>query len=165
MKKIITGLIIISTILVNLASAKEQLTATIIGSGSPVHNESRASASVLISAGNTRILVDMGNGAQANLYKSGGDIRQLSALLFTHHHLDHNEEFVPLLIRSLMGQHNFTIIGPPNTVKLTRTNLVLYAEDISYRLGKTQRTLAYFMLSKPVNLEELQDNIGVLTNY
>jgi predicted metal-dependent RNase len=33
----------------------------------------------------------------------------LSALLVTHHHLDHNEEFVPLLIHSLMGRHEFEI--------------------------------------------------------
>lgn len=82
------------------------------------------------------------NGTQANLDKLDIDIRALSALLFTHHHLDHNEEFIPLLIRSLMGQHNFTIIGPPGTVKLTEKNLELYDEDIAYRLGKTQRTLA-----------------------
>ena len=119
-----------------------QLTAMIIGSGSPVYNEERAGPSVLVSNGETRILVDMGNGTQANLNKLGVDIRALSALLFTHHHLDHNEEFVPILIRSLMGRHNFTIIGPTNTVKLTEANLELYTEDIAYRLGKTGRTLA-----------------------
>ncbi len=142
MKNIIIGLTILITILANSASAEEQLTATIIGSGSPIYNENRASASVLISAGNSRILVDMGNGTQANLHKHGINIKQLSGLFFTHHHLDHNEEFVPLLIRSLLGRHDFKIIGPPNTVKLTETNLNLYAEDISYRLGKTKRTLA-----------------------
>ena len=72
--------------------AEEQLTATIIGSGSPVYNENRASASVLVSLGNTQILVDMGNGTQANLYKLGINIRKLSALLFTHHHLDKNND-------------------------------------------------------------------------
>ncbi len=37
-----------------------------------------ASASVLISAGNSRILVDMGNGTEANLDKHGVNIKQLS---------------------------------------------------------------------------------------
>ncbi len=142
MKNIIIGFIALSLVLANSASATEQLTATIIGSGSPVYNENRASASVLISAGNTQILVDMGNGTQANLYKLGVDVKNLSGLLFTHHHLDHNEEFVPLLIRSLLGRHHFDIIGPPDTVQLTESNLGLYAEDISYRLGKSKRTLA-----------------------
>ncbi|MGB2742564.1 MAG: DUF1566 domain-containing protein [Cognaticolwellia sp.] len=142
MKKIIVALILLSFDLLTVANAADQLTATIIGSGSPIYNENRASASTLISAGNTHILVDMGNGTQANLSKLGFDSRNLSALLFTHHHLDHNEEFVPMFIRSLLGKGTFSIIGPPNTVKLTQSNLALYDEDISYRLGKTQRTLA-----------------------
>ncbi len=118
------------------------MTATIIGSGSPAYNENRASASVLISNGDTQILVDMGNGTQANLDRLGMNTSGFSALLFTHHHLDHNEEYVPILIHSLMGRHEFQIVGPPNTVKYTETNLELYAEDIAYRLGKSGRTLA-----------------------
>ncbi|GLS92331.1 hypothetical protein GCM10007916_34020 [Psychromonas marina] len=135
------ALILSGSTLLNIASAQEQLTATIIGSGSPVFNENRASAGVLVSVGDTKILVDMGNGTQANLNKLGIRIRDLSGLFFTHHHLDHNEEFVPIFIQSLMGGNKFTVVGPPNTVKLSETNLVLYEEDIAYRLGKTKRTI------------------------
>jgi len=142
MKNILVGLALSSLMLVTSVSAKNQLTATIIGSGSPQLNENRASASVLIEAGDTKILVDMGNGTQANLNKLGVKARDLSSLFFTHHHLDHNEEFVPIFIGSLMGKNDFTIVGPPNTTKLTEINLDLYKEDISYRLGKTQRTLS-----------------------
>lgn len=141
MKKLILTFFIFSFALLSTANAQEKLIATIIGSGSPHFNENRASASVLISAGDTKILVDMGNGTQANLNKLDLKAREISSLLFTHHHLDHNEEFIPILISSLLGKHNFSIVGPPNTVKLTETNLELYKEDISYRLGKTQRTL------------------------
>ncbi|WP_236546715.1 Lcl domain-containing protein [Psychromonas sp. L1A2] len=128
--------------LINTVNAEDLLTATIIGSGSPKYNENRASASVLVSAGKTKILVDMGNGTQANLHRLGIKVRDLSSLFFTHHHLDHNEEFVPILINALMGRNNFNVVGPANTIKLTETNLDLYQEDIEYRLGKTQRTLA-----------------------
>lgn len=145
MKTYIVWILVLSSIISALVTspvyAKEQLVATIIGSGSPLYNENRASASVLVSLGDTRILVDMGNGAQTNLNKLGVQPRTLSALLFTHHHLDHNEEFVPIFISSLMGRNDFMIVGPPNTRKLTETNLDLYEEDISYRLNKTQRTL------------------------
>jgi len=139
-KKNLWGLIL-STILMSSVNANEQLTATIIGSGSPLYDENRASASVLVSAGKTNILVDMGNGAQTNLNKLGVKARSLSALLFTHHHLDHNEEFVPIFIGALLGRNDFVIVGPPNTKKLTEVNLDLYGEDIEYRLSKTQRTL------------------------
>lgn len=141
MKKFIVTLIILSYGLINTVSATEQLTATIIGSGSPIYNENRASASTLISLGDTHILVDMGNGTQANLNKLGLNAKNISALLLTHHHLDHNEEFVPMFIGSLLGRNNFTIMGPPNTVNFTTSNLGLYNEDISYRLSKTNRTL------------------------
>ncbi|MCP4132261.1 MAG: MBL fold metallo-hydrolase [bacterium] len=143
MRNIILGLIIIlSSTIANAAGESENLTATIIGSGSPHYSVKRASASVLISRGSTKILVDMGNGTQGNLHKLRVRTRDMSALLFTHHHLDHNEEFVPLFIRSLLGERNFSIVGPPGTVTFTETNLKLYAEDISYRLGKSRRTLA-----------------------
>ena len=142
MKKIIAAFILSGTALLTVVNAAEQLTATIIGSGSPIFNENRASASVLVSAGNTHILVDMGNGTQANLNKLGVDARDITGLFFTHHHLDHNEEFVPMFIRSLLGQDDFTIVGPPNTTKFAEVTLNLYEEDISYRLGKSQRTLA-----------------------
>ena len=141
MKKFIVTLIILSYGLINAVSATEQLTATIIGSGSPIYNENRASASTLISLGDTHILVDMGNGTQANLNKLGLNAKNISALLLTHHHLDHNEEFVPMFIGSLLGRNNFTIMGPPNTINFTTSNLGLYNEDISYRLSKTNRTL------------------------
>ena len=142
MIKVIIALVLSGFTFLQVANAADQLTAIIIGSGSPIYNEKRASASTLISAGNTHILVDMGNGTQANLNKLGVDPRNLTALVFTHHHLDHNEEFVPMFIRSLLGRGNFSIIGPPNTVKFTEANLTLYDEDISYRLSKTQRTVA-----------------------
>ena len=141
MNKIMIGFLILLSMLVGSAHAADQLTATIIGSGSPIYNEQRASASTLVSAGNSHILVDMGNGAQANLSQLGVDIRDISSLLITHHHLDHNEEFVPMLIRLLLGRNNFSIVGPPNTKILTETNLDLYAADITYRLGKTNRNL------------------------
>ncbi len=140
MKKIISFFLLLSLGIVTSASCIEFLSATILGSGSPMYDERRAGASVLISSGETNILVDMGNGTQANLSKSGINPRKLSSLLFTHHHLDHNEEFVPILIRSILGRHHFNIIGPPGTVELTEANIELYKEDIAYRLAKSKRT-------------------------
>jgi len=68
----------------------------------------------------------------------------LAALLFTHHHLDHNEEFVPLFILSLLGKNKFLIVGPPNTKKYVSVNFDLYKEDISYRLSKSKQQRKLF---------------------
>jgi ribonuclease BN (tRNA processing enzyme) len=119
----------------------DALTATIIGSGSPKYNAERSGPSVLISYKNTKILVDMGNGTQANLDKLTIPTKQLNGLLFTHHHLDHNEEFVPIFIHCLLGGNAFTINGPEPTTTFVSSALTLYDKDIDYRLGKSGRTL------------------------
>ncbi|MGJ8580921.1 MAG: MBL fold metallo-hydrolase, partial [Psychromonas sp.] len=146
--------LVLSLFIISSAQASQSLTATIIGSGSPIYNEKRASASVLISNGETNILVDMGNGTQANLHKIGVPTSSLSSLLLTHHHLDHNEEFVPLLIGLLMSDHDVNIIGPENTAHFTDANLNLYKEDIEYRLGRTNRTL--IQREKGMHITELK---------
>ncbi|MBU2997107.1 YHYH protein [Cellulophaga baltica] len=117
------------------------LTATIIGSGSPKFNIERSGPSVLISYKTTQILVDMGNGTQANLNKNNTKIKDLDGLLFTHHHLDHNEEFAPIFIQSLLGGRKMTIAGPKQTTSILDHIIDIYEEDIEYRLSKSQRSL------------------------
>ncbi|MDO7171670.1 YHYH protein [Mariniflexile sp. AS56] len=118
------------------------LTATIIGSGSPRYNTERSGPSVLISYENTKIIVDMGNGTQANLDKGNIKINELDGIFFTHHHLDHNEEFVPIFIKALLGKNTFTIAGPKPTSDLVNSTLDVYNEDINYRLSRSKRTVA-----------------------
>jgi ribonuclease BN (tRNA processing enzyme) len=118
------------------------LTATIIGSGSPKYNAERSGPSVLISYQNTKILVDMGNGTQANLNKNKTKIREIDAFLFTHHHLDHNEEFTPIFIQSLLGGNDIIVAGPKPTTTMVDNILSIYEEDITYRLSKSGRSLS-----------------------
>ncbi|QNK78555.1 MBL fold metallo-hydrolase [Winogradskyella sp. PAMC22761] len=118
------------------------LTATIIGSGSPKFNTERVGPSVLITYKNTQILVDMGNGTQANLNKNNIKIKDIDGFLFTHHHLDHNEEFAPVFIQSLLGRNKTTIAGPKQTTLIIDNILEIYEEDIEYRLSKSGRSLS-----------------------
>lgn len=117
------------------------LTATIIGSGSPRFNTERSGPSVLISYKNTQILVDMGNGTQANLHKINTKIKNIDGFLFTHHHLDHNEEFAPIFIQSLLGGNKTIIAGPKQTTSIIDNILEIYEEDIEYRLSKSGRNI------------------------
>lgn len=114
---------------------------SIIGSGSPEYNPHRVSAGVLITQGDTQILVDMGDGVKRNLSEYGVDDRRMSALLFTHHHLDHNGDFAPLFVRSLLGRSDFLVAGPSQTQDFVENNLALYEQDLNYRLSKTNRGL------------------------
>lgn len=138
---VLIGCLISSTFNAITYAADSELTATIIGSGSPLYNENRASAGVLITQGDTDILIDMGPGVRENLYRSGINTNKFDALMFTHHHVDHNAEFISLLTQSIMGPNSFSIYGPKDTVKFTDTLLDLYHEDLNYRLGKRGQTL------------------------
>ncbi len=128
--------------LANLAYAQSpQMNTTIIGSGSPDYNPKRVSAGVLITQGNTQILIDMGDGVKRNLEELNIDGRQMDALLFTHHHLDHNADFSSVFTTALLGRDNFLIAGPTQTKVLVENNIQFYEEDLNYRLSKTQRSL------------------------
>ncbi len=97
---------------------------------------------VLICYNDEKIIVDMGNGTQARLFELGVNIKEIDTFMFTHHHLDHNEEFIPIFINRLKSNDEpFTIIGPENTKKLVEFIFDWYREDINYRLGGRGQTL------------------------
>ena len=110
---IVLGLIAVSTFAQN--TTNDGLSAVIIGSGSPQYNAERAGASVLIRYKDQNILVDMGNGAQANLNKINFNFNKLDGIFITHHHLDHNEEFTPVFIQTLLAGNKFQVVGPTPT--------------------------------------------------
>ena len=121
---------------------KDLLTLTIIGSGSPQFNPDRAGPSALISYKNTHIIVDTGNGTQARFNDIGFKIKDLDGILYTHHHLDHNEEFIPIFIRSLLGNNKFSLAGPPPMKAMNESTLSQYKTDIEYRMRRSGRTLS-----------------------
>jgi ribonuclease Z len=62
---------------------------TFLGTSASVPSADRNHPGLLVSAGNTRILVDCGEGTQRQLLRSGAGFRRLRRLLLTHGHLDH----------------------------------------------------------------------------
>ena len=125
----------------------------IIGSGSPQYNPQRSGPSAAIQYQGRFFLVDMGNGTQARLNEAGITLRQLDALMLTHHHRDHNEEFMPILATALVRGAPIEIVGPPGTRKLADFTAEFYAEDIAYRIERMGRTTAN--LPKP-QVREIQ---------
>jgi ribonuclease BN (tRNA processing enzyme) len=125
----------------NTPANSSGLNAIIIGSGSPQFDAKRSGPSVLVRLADTEILVDIGNGTQARLDQLALPISALDGLLFTHHHLDHNEEFIPVFIRSLLGGNRFVLAGPAPMKKMVDSTLDLYKEDIEYRMRRSARTL------------------------
>ncbi|MCP4148413.1 MAG: hypothetical protein GY757_11740, partial [bacterium] len=144
---LVTGLMLLLSVfdLISLSAAPQRnlkrsshsgFSVTITGSGSPRYNPQRSGPGVMIRFNNINFLVDMGNGTQANLFKAGLIPGNMNALMFTHHHLDHNEEFLPIFISNILKGHHFLITGPQNTLNLVESLKNLYTEDINYRLSR-----------------------------
>jgi len=113
---------------------------TIIGSGSPQYNPERSEPSALINYRGTKILVDMGNGTKTQLQKLGLTGRNApDALFLTHHHIDHNDEFISLVHDKLMTNKPFFVAGPAPIDEMTQFAAKVYAEDLNYRMSSTGR--------------------------
>jgi ribonuclease BN (tRNA processing enzyme) len=111
----------------------------VVGSGSPEYNPQRSGPCAAIQHRGRILLVDMGNGTQARLSEAGISLRQVDAFVFTHHHRDHNEEFMPLLGQALVRGMRPEVVGPPQTKKLVDFTMDFYAEDMKYRIERTGR--------------------------
>jgi ribonuclease BN (tRNA processing enzyme) len=111
-----------------------------VGTGAPRYNPDRAGPCALVRHKDTFFLVDMGNGTQAKLTEAEVDPRAVKVLMLTHHHLDHNEEFIPALIKTRLRGGGADVVGPPGTAKFVDFILEFFEKDLAYRAGKTGRT-------------------------
>jgi ribonuclease BN (tRNA processing enzyme) len=119
---------------------KSDFSVITLGTGNPIYNPKRSGPSTLVRYKENYFLVDMGNGTQARLSECGIPIGKIGTLMLTHHHIDHNEEFVPILMRVWLGRgDNETIVGPPGTKELYDFTFKYYKEDLAYRSSRINR--------------------------
>jgi len=83
MKKILLLIILFGTTLMFSNSKDQQLSATMVGYNS--YNKNLKDTSILITQGDTFILIDMGVDTSVNLNKLGVNINEVSTILFTNH--------------------------------------------------------------------------------
>lgn len=90
----------------------------LLGTGYAVPSQKRVQSGVLIETGENLILVDCGSGVLGNLTKAGYSPTDITHIFFTHHHLDHDIDFFPILkARLLLGETEATAYGPEGTEK------------------------------------------------
>lgn len=111
----------------------------VLGSGGPPYNAQRAGPSAVIQCRGRFVLVDMGNGTLARLSEAGISLPQIDAFVLTHHHRDHDEEFLPLLNAALVRDVPLAIVGPTGTARLVDFELDFHARDLAYRLERSGR--------------------------
>ncbi|MCB2188232.1 MAG: ribonuclease Z [Deltaproteobacteria bacterium] len=70
---------------------------TVLGSGTCELRVEASSPAYLLEAGDTSLLLDLGQGALRRFLEEGRDPRQLTGVILSHHHLDHLSDLLPLL--------------------------------------------------------------------
>jgi len=73
---------------------------TILGSGTCVPSKQRSAACIKIVSGKTTALLDSGPGSLRQMVQSGTTIDDIDLLCYTHLHIDHTADLVPLLFAS-----------------------------------------------------------------
>jgi ribonuclease Z len=66
---------------------------TILGAGEPFPTPARFGSAYLLDVGNQTILIDCGPATTYKLAQVGRNPAEVSTLLFTHHHFDHNADY------------------------------------------------------------------------
>ncbi|MCP4176303.1 MAG: MBL fold metallo-hydrolase [bacterium] len=132
-----------------------------VGTGSPIYSENRVRPCTVIQYSGNYIVVDSGDGSLNSMEKSRLPLRKITGIFYTHHHLDHNADAIPLLIQSRLRGSEALIVGPsvPSTKKFVDFILSFYKDDIIYRCRKTGTSYEKFCdikvkeISKPTEFD------------
>ncbi len=76
---------------------------TVLGSGTTLPDADRGPAGFLVQAEGRSILVDGGSGTLQRLKRAGVDARELDGGVYSHRHVDHTGDLVPLLFTLKVG--------------------------------------------------------------
>jgi ribonuclease Z len=97
---------------------------TVLGAGVPTPTPRRFGSAYLLDVANRSLLVDCGPAATYKLTLAGRRTPEVSLLLFTHHHFDHNADYPCFVLTRWdqdVDQTPLRVYGPPPTAELTRT--------------------------------------------
>ena len=113
---------------------------TLLGTGSPIPDASRAGPSTLVRAGGQLLLVDCGRGVLQRAAAVGVGANSLTALLLTHLHSDHITDLGDVIITRWVTTFGPTpnplpIIGPVGTAAVVDATLKAFGSDIGYRIA------------------------------
>ena len=112
----------------------DALSALVCGSGPPMTSPGAAQACILIKAGDEYFVVDIGDGASANLMNWGIDVQKVKAVFLTHLHSDHIGDLAELHLMNWVTasrQSKLKVYGPEGVSSVTEGFEAAYALDLS----------------------------------
>ena len=118
----------------------EVLRVVILGSGTPRLDIDRFSQSILVEAGDERLLFDTGRGTAIRLSQMNVNLSSVNNIFFTHLHSDHIVGFPDVLMTGWVYQREKTlnIFGPSGTKNFVDNIKNAFNEDIKIRLEKPE---------------------------
>jgi ribonuclease Z len=96
---------------------------TVLGAGVPTPTPRRFGSAYLLDVADRTLLIDCGPATTYKLTAAGRRTPEVSLLLFTHHHFDHNADYPCFVLTRWdqdVDQNPLRVYGPPPTVDLTR---------------------------------------------
>jgi ribonuclease Z len=118
----------------------QTITVTLLGTGSPILLPERSGPSILVEAGDQKLLFDVGRGAAGRLWQSGVALRDVTAVFFTHLHSDHVVGFPDLWLTGMLPNRSFAhrtqpmqVYGPTGTRAMMKYLALAYAADVRIR--------------------------------
>lgn len=135
------------------ASAKASL--VLLGTaGGPVLRATRSQPASLLVVGDVTYLIDAGDGASAQIIRSGHLLQQVRAIFLTHQHQDHTAGLGGVIAFnwSVVRQTPLFIFGPPGTERLVESALSYFS--VSERTFGRESASAATMagIAKPTEL-------------
>jgi ribonuclease Z len=110
---------------------------TLLGTGSPLPDPTRAGPATLVRAGDAALLVDCGRAVVMRLAAAGLFPTQLSAVLLTHLHSDHITDLNDVVTTHWVMAPEpaaLRVVGPPGTRRVVDGVLAMLALDQRYRM-------------------------------
>jgi ribonuclease Z len=96
---------------------------TLLGAGVPTPTPRRFGSAYLLDMADRCLLIDCGPATTLKLAQAGRRAPEVSMLLFTHHHFDHNADYPCFVLTRWdqdVDQTPLRVYGPPPTAALTR---------------------------------------------
>ncbi|WP_310498241.1 MBL fold metallo-hydrolase [Sandarakinorhabdus sp.] len=109
--------------------------------GGPTPKAARAAPGAAVMVGDALYVIDTGNGVARQLVAAGLPLRSLAGVFISHHHSDHNADFMTLPWLAWSGPlaRQVQLFGPPPLAAMTRQFLKMQAVDIRTRMADEGR--------------------------
>jgi ribonuclease Z len=164
-KFVLAGMMLATALAFAQAPPKSALKVTLLGTGNPRPVIERFGPSILVEAGDQKLLFDCGRGCTQRLYQARVPFGQVTALFLTHLHSDHIVGVPDLWLTGwIMGRGTpLRVWGPAGTKQMMQGLQKAYEFDIHIRRDVDEQLPAGGAVEQATDIDQgmVYDNAGV----